>query len=205
MNESLEQFKNYIDSLSPIPDAEWDRVSTLCSIKNYAKNEIIFAQGEISDSVMFLCDGLARSYLIDTEGRDFTWSIHYNAPESNIKNLFIVDYASFVRSEPSELTFESLEDTTVVAIKATDANSLYSDSHYWANLGRIISEAAYYSTHHRTLSLLTKSAKERYMALMSESPSFLDIVPQYYVASYLGITPQSLSRIKKEIEITKCE
>ncbi|MES9881067.1 MAG: Crp/Fnr family transcriptional regulator [Sedimenticola sp.] len=205
MNEYLESFKSYISELSPISEVEWNRSVSLCNIKKYNEKEIIHSQGEVSDSIMFLCDGLARSYLIDTEGRDFTWSVHFNAPESNIKNLFVVDYASFIKSEPSKLGFEALQNTTVVKINKEDVYSLYSSSHYWSNIGRVISEMAYYFTHHRTLSLLTQSAKERYENLVSENISFIENVPQYYVASYLGITPQSLSRLKKEVRITKCE
>lgn len=204
MPKSIDSFKSHLSNIVPIPEKEWARILGYLSTKRYKSKELIHPQGKAFDKIMFLYKGLARSYLINHEGRDFTWSIHFNDAASNIKNIFITDYASFIKSEPSALFFEALEDTEVIVINKNDINSLYSVSHYWANMGRIISESAYYFTHHRTLSLLSKSAKERYISLAKENPSFLRIVPQYYVASYLGITPQSLSRIKKELQVIIC-
>lgn len=171
----------------------------------YSAQEFIHHAGEVFEHILFLNSGIARSYFINKEGREFTWSLHYNEAESRIQNYFIVDYASFICNESSHLYFEALTDIEVVVLKRTLINELYSQSHEWANIGRKISEAAYYHTHHRSLSLLTCTAKERYLQLLEDSPSVFSIVPQFYIASYLEITAQSLSRLKKELSITICE
>lgn len=205
MTASSNRFKSYLSTITHLPEDEWDKIVDYLVVKEYSDGEMIHCQGEVFDKISFLNCGLARSYLIDHEGKDFTWSLHFNDHESNIKNLFITDYASFINLEPSQLYFEALADTEVIEIKKDDIDSLYAVSHFWANIGRMISERAYHFTHHRTLSLLSKTAKQRYKALLEENSSLLKIVPQYYIASYLGITPQSLSRIKKEMNITICE
>lgn len=193
-------FKEYLNKFNPVSDKDWALFSDVCKIERYSKNQVIHDSGKVFKSVKFLCTGLVRSHLIDSEGKDFTWSIHYNNNNSQMKNLFVVDYASLLEQKPSDLIFESLEPTVLVSLKKTDLDRLHDQSIYWSNVARAISGMAYCATHHRTISLLTKSAKQRYNRLLLDDPSFINTVPQYYVASYLGITPQSLSRLKKEIE-----
>jgi CRP-like cAMP-binding protein len=108
-----------------------------------------------------------------------------------------VDYASFLHNEPSSLYFETLSDIETLVLKKIDLEHLYETSHYWANFGRLISEKVYYFTHHRSLSQLTLPAKERYHRFIKENPALLSKIPQHHIAAYLGITPQSLSRLKK--------
>lgn len=93
----------------------------------------------------------------------------------------------------------------VVCIAKEEVDRLYAQSATWATIGRLIAESAYHHTHHRALSLLTQTAAERYRQLVEEHPGLLEIAPQHYVASYLGVTPQSLSRIRRQTGVTKCE
>lgn len=201
MNHCLDNFKKYLSETIAVNENEWEKFANVCSIRQYKTSKIFYGQGEVFNDIMLICDGLARSYLIDNQGREFTWSFYCNDSIPDIKNLMIVDYESFIQSKPTELTFEVLREITVIVINKRDLESLYLKSHYWANVGRILSEIAYCITHQRALSLLTKSAKERYVSLINENPSFLQHVSQYYIASYLGITPQSLSRLKKEVKL----
>jgi len=103
--------------------------------------------------------------------------------------------------EPSRLTFEALTDVEVLSISYNDLQGLYKTSVFWQNAGRMLAEQAYYFNHHRVLSLLAEPAEDRYLRLQRESPYLFEKVPQYLIASYLGMTPQSLSRIRKNQQI----
>ena len=196
----LNSLKDYLNNFSPVKEEDWSLFTKTCRVEKYSEKQTIHNLGDVFDSVKFICDGLVRSFLIDSDGKDFTWSIHYNDTSSHMKNLFVVDYASYIESQPSDLSFETIEPTVLISIKKSELELLHNRSLYWANISSAISGMAYCATHHRTISLLTKTAKERYAQLLKDNPSFLKTVPQYYVASYLGIMPQSLSRLKKEIE-----
>lgn len=199
------ELKDYLSRTTSLQEKEWERVKSSLVVRTHKRGEVIHQQGNPLNKVLFINSGLARSHLIDSEGREFTWSIHFNDTESKIENLFITDFASFIRSSPSQIHFEAVEDTEVVEIKKEDLKLWYRESIYWANVGRILTENAYCFTRDRSFSLLSKTATERYKRLMDENPSFMNRVSQHHIASYLGVTPQSLSRIRKDLGITKCE
>ena len=146
---------------------------------------------------MLIKSGVARSYIIKEDGKDFTWHFHFsNEHTTNLKNIFIVDYASFTHQEPSKMNFEALEDCEVLIIEYDSLEKLYNAEMKWQYLGRMIAQDAYYLTHHRTISLLTLSAKERLDSLIEEYPNIFGLVPHYHIASFLGIAPQHLSRLR---------
>ena len=192
------KFKEFITKVIDIDKNEWSEINKILKKITYKKGDIINKEGDIFKNILFVNSGIVRSYLIDNNGRDFTWHIHYSGDKANMKNLFVVDYASFTNQEPSKLFFEVIESAELIAISYNSLESLYNSSEKWQKLGRIMADSAYHNTHHRTLSLLAETAEVRYERLLRENPTLLQKVPQYYIASYLGITPQSLSRIRKQ-------
>jgi len=197
------KLKDYIFHATKLPEHEWARTQGCIVEKHYKKGTTIHQSGKLFNTLLFINNGLARSYLTDDEGKEFTWSIHFNDATSKIENLFMTDFANLIHPQTNQLQFEALENTTVVEIKKDDLHSWYRESHAWANTGRIITEAAYCFTRNRSLSLLSKTATQRYIDLKQEKPSFVEKASQYHIASYLGITPQSLSRIKKELGVCR--
>ncbi len=191
-------FQKFIEQLINIDETEWNATGIKFNSVYYKKGDIINKEGEVFRNIYFINSGIVRSYFIDSKGRDFTWYIHYSGDKANLKNLFVVDYASFIKQEPSKLFFEVIEDTELFSIDFNSIQKLYNLSAKWQEFGRLMADEGYYHIHHRTMSLLTENAKTRYKRLLKENPNLLQIVPQYYIASYLGITPQSLSRIRKE-------
>lgn len=202
MSGNANQLRDYLSRITDLQENEWKRVESSLTVRAYKKGAVVHHQGDALNRVLFINSGLVRSYLIDCEGREFTWSIHFNDEDSKIENLFITDFASFIRSAPSQIHFEAIEDTEVIEIKKEDLKQWYSESHCWANVGRILTESAYCFTRDRSFSLLMKTATERYQLLMGENPRFLNRATQAHIASYLGVTPQSLSRIRKDMGIT---
>ena len=113
-------------------------------------------------------------------------------------NLFVVDYDSFIKQCESRLSIEALEDCELIYLCSEDLEFLYSKYKTSEHFGRLMSQEAYSLLHNRIIDMQLKSAKERFAEFMRNTPYLLEKVPQYYIASYLGITPQHLSRLKRE-------
>jgi len=199
----FKQLQSYLSSMSQLSEDDWQLLRDELTVINFDKNANFLSHADLCNEIMFLTNGVARSYVIDSNGRDYTCNFHFNDPASSIKNVFVTDYASIIRNEESKLYFESLTEVEVILIPVSKVKKLYESNAHWGRIGRIIAEEAYYITQQRTLSLLTMTATERYEQLINHMPSIVSLIPELYVASYLGITPQSLSRIKKSLRITK--
>ena len=108
------------------------------------------------------------------------------------------DYESFINQTPSKLAIDALEDCEVVVIDYEDLEFLYDNTKIGNKFGRLISQEAYTYLHNSIIIRQTKTAKERFEDFINETPYLLEKVPQYHIATFLGITPQHLSRLKKE-------
>jgi len=115
------------------------------------------------------------------------------------ENEFITDYESFISQDSATLWIESMEDGEVVFLDRTGLYSLYETSFYWNKFGRIISEQIFLNSKRRTEQMLFLTPKERYVLLLKNQPSFFQKYSLKHIASYLGITPQSLSRIRNQL------
>ncbi|MBD3796980.1 MAG: Crp/Fnr family transcriptional regulator [Campylobacterales bacterium] len=191
-------YKNFIKKHVSFNILEWKVLESKLSIKHLKKSETILHQGEICDQIYFINSGLVRAYVLDEDGKDFTWGVFFNDPNATVTNLFVVDYDSFLHQKPSSMHIEALEDTELVAVSYKDVQFLYSHSKKWERFGRLMTEAAYSYLHSQTIQRQIKSANARFALFMEETPFLLEKVPQYHIASFLGITPQHLSRLKKE-------
>ena len=192
------KYKNFIDRYISFNRIEWALFKSKLKIVHFKKGEIIHYAGDICTKMMFLNSGLARAYLLDENGKDFTWSIFFNDKNAEMINLFIVDYESFINQSPSKISIEILEDCEVVVANYADIQFLYNKLKKGERFGRLMSQEAYSYLHNYFITRQTYSAKERFDDFIDKTPYLLDKVPQYHIASLLGITPQHLSRLKKE-------
>ena len=194
----LKKYKIFISkhiSLNPI---EWTLAKSKLKIEHYKKGEVILHLGDVCKKLMFINSGLARGYMIDENGKDHTWVIYFNDPNAHMTNLFVVDYESFVNQKASQLTIDVLEDCEVVSVEYEDLMFLYNKTKKGDRFGRLMSQEAYSYLHNFMIQRQTHSAKERFEVFMKNTPYLLDKVPQYHIATLLGMTPQHLSRLKKD-------
>jgi CRP/FNR family transcriptional regulator, anaerobic regulatory protein len=192
------EFKEFIQKHIKFNMVEWKILESKLSVKHFKKSQTIFYQGDICSEICFINSGLVRAYVLDEDGKDFTWGIFFNDDNSIVTNLFVVDYESFLHQKPTEMYIEALEDTELITVSYKDVQFLYNNFKKWERFGRLMTEAAYSYLHKQTIQRQTKSANERFELFMQDTPFLLDKVPQYHIASFLGITPQHLSRLKKE-------
>ncbi len=199
VHSPFEQYKKFIYQYVPFSLTEWELLQKLSRVERFKKGEIIHLSGSVFEKIYFLNNGLIRAYIIDADTKNFTWNLFFNDKNSEMTNVYVVDYESFVNKSESKITFEVLEDCELISTTYDNLSLFYNESKASERFGRIMAELAYSSVHNSVINKLTKTAQERYEDLIKNSPYLLEKVPQYHIASFLGVTPQSLSRIKKSL------
>ena len=182
--------KEIIQSLFEFSDESYELLIEIATEKEVKKNQLIFYPEKPTNKILFLKKGLLRGYKI-IDGKDCTHHFYF-------ENWFATDYYSFLNDKPSQIYIESIEETTYYEFKKEDLLTLYNKSHQNERLARIIAEKAFLITVEKLADLQLLNLKEKYLRLIKRTPSLFQRVPQKYIASYLGVSEQSLSRIKKQ-------
>lgn len=190
MENSL-AFSNYIDSVYRLSEAAKTELEKVCSTLTFKKNELIQPIGHTCKTIYFLQKGIARIFYYK-DGVDIT---EYFAFEGGI----VARAESLFAGEPSQKAIEVLEDSEVLAIDVPKLYQLYDEFHEIERLFRLIFEKAHVETIHRIESLQFHSAEDRYLNLLTTQKNIIQRVPLKYIASYLGITQVSLSRIRAKV------
>lgn len=159
--------------------------------RKYRKGEIILKNGYIENFVSYVHKGIVGMFL-EKDGEDICYGFAF---EQN----YISAYDSFLQQIPSQMTLIALEDTVLASISYEKLQAIVNTSMEGQIFGRQIAENLFLKTQQRIISFLTKSAEERYVELESQRPEVFKKVKQKFIASYLGITPVSLSRIRNKI------
>ncbi|BDD03929.1 hypothetical protein AUTU_14120 [Aureibacter tunicatorum] len=115
------------------------------------------------------------------------------------ENEFITDYESFISKQSAGLRIQAIEEGEAILLDKNDLDKLYDESFYWNKFGRILSEQIFINSKRRNEQMLFRTPKQRYLDLIKHEPEFFQRYSLKHISSYLGITPQSLSRIRKQI------
>lgn len=156
------------------------------------KGDILIQTGDKVDSQYYILEGCLRAFHTDKQGKEYT--IHFG-----IKDWWMTDFTAFTSGESAILTLEALEDSIIYAINKDDKEYLHNQIPKINRFFRIKLERALAAFQKRILSGISKSAKERYLDFLSTYPDIEKRLKNYQIASFLGITTESLSRIRKEI------
>ncbi|WKN46338.1 Crp/Fnr family transcriptional regulator [Tunicatimonas pelagia] len=159
--------------------------------KSVEANSIFFSASEPFSKLLFLEKGLVRSYRV-IDGKDITFYF-FTAGE------FAVDYESFLKESESSLFFEALVDCDYLEFSKSTIEALYDSFPAFERVGRIMAEQAYLSATSRVKELQAESLQDRYLKLLARNPELFQQIPQYHIASYLGVKPQSLSRVRAKL------
>lgn len=190
-------FTDYLRSIAHLDAESISMIEERTREVFFPKGHIISAAGTVSRNAYFLIEGEARSFYTNFSGKTITWTFHFNRPVSNIKNLLIVDYKSFLNGQPASLTNETLSDIRAIQIRKSDLDYTLEHSLLCERAMRKVSDQSFIVAYDRAFTLLTMSATERYQKMLQEEPHLLEMFSNQYIASYLGITPQSMSRIRR--------
>lgn len=187
----MNEIRKFIDTVSPMNDSDWDFFSSKLQEVRLEKNTTILKIGEIENYLSFISKGVIRLY-IPKEESDLTFGFLFD-------NEFVTGYDSFLTQTPSEYQIETLTDTILWKISSKDLEEVYERTSSGNIIGRKMAENMFLIKSKRELSLLSKTAEERYLDLFSDRPKLLKQIPLKYIASYIGVTPQALSRIRRRI------
>lgn len=156
------------------------------------KGEHLLRQGETVLYTHFVYSGCLRTYFIDDAGKEHTLQFA-------IKDWWISDYTAFFTAEKSLLNIECIQDSTIYKLSRKNMEQLYLDIPKFETFFRKKLERRFMALQHRVLGNLAQTAKERYLSFIDTYPNIEQSVKNYHIASFLGITTESLSRIRKEI------
>jgi CRP-like cAMP-binding protein len=182
--------KEIITSYLTFSDESFRQLMDIATEKNIEKKQILFSPNKPANKILFLKKGLLRGYRI-IDGKDYTHHFYF-------ENWFATDFSSFLTEKPSSIFIESIEKTNYYEFQKKDLVNLYNKSHQIERLGRIIAEKAYLTTVEKMADLQLLDLHTKHKTLIQRNPALFQRVPQKYIASYLGVSEQSLSRIKKQ-------
>ncbi len=154
------------------------------------KKAHLFRQGEPSDVEAFVLSGTLRVYYLDTRGLEHVLNFAFD-------NWWVGDLSAFYQQSVAELNAQALEDTQLLVINFEAKEALFQQIPALERLFRIVIQKHLTALQSRFLSTVSESAEIRYQKLLQRSPKIEQLVPQYQIASYLGILPESLSRMKR--------
>lgn len=174
-----------------LTDKDWNFFSSKLNRQQFPKKHILLKKGQIENNLFFIESGILRLY-IPKEENDLTFSFAFN-------HSFVNSYESFLTRNPSAYQIETLAETILWFLTYDDLNEVYKYTEIGNMLGRKASEELFIKKSRREISLLNETAEQRYLNLFTEQPKLIKEIPQKYIASYIGVTPQALSRIKRRI------
>lgn len=189
MNDTLQ---DYIIKLTPIARSKADLIATYFDEESFDKNILLISEGTTSKKSYFIESGIVRCYLYNNEGDEITTRF-YSAPD------FLNDYLSFFKQKPSEENYQTLTAGRAWTLNRENAQYCFHNIPEFREWGRMLLTMNYVEIHQRMIALHKYSAMERYLNFLESKPNVIKEVPLKYIASYLGITKYSLSRIRKEL------
>ncbi|MFH6943427.1 Crp/Fnr family transcriptional regulator [Flavobacterium sp.] len=190
----MESFNFFLNSITPISNQEFENYSQYFKSHRLPKNSYFALQGKICQEVAFIKKGTLRTYYTNEKSEEITSCF---CTENNLTT----SYKSFVSQQPSDLSIQAIEDTELLVITYADLQNLYRQSNFWQNIGRVIAERQYMVMEQYASVLCNETAKEKYLRLLKEHPSILNKGSINDIATYLGVTRRTLSRIRKEITV----
>lgn len=187
----MEKLKVYLNNIVPLEEKEWQLFASKLKLKNLKKNDFLLNIGEVENNISFIATGAVRLF-IPREDRDITFGFVF-------ENEFVSAFDSFITRDVSSYTVQALTDISFWKMSYDDLESIYNELIMGDRIGRKIIENLLLIKSRRELALLTKTAEERYLDLFKDRPRLIKEIPLKYISSYIGVAPQSLSRIRAKI------
>ncbi|MBY0434680.1 MAG: Crp/Fnr family transcriptional regulator [Cyclobacteriaceae bacterium] len=188
----MDEFKKFLKSIVPISDKEFADTILYFTELNLEKRDYFLKQDIVCRHIAFIVKGTLRAYYINDKAEETTACF---CTENNLTT----SYKSFILQQPSTLFLQAIEDTQLLVIDYENLQNLYSKSTVWQTIGRAFAEREYIVMEQYASVLNNETAREKYLRLLKEQPNVLQKANVEDIASYLGVTRRTLSRIRKEI------
>ena len=184
----IEHFANYL----PLDPEEIEDVKNRFHQKNVRKRQLILQEGDVCKHYTFVVEGCFKMYKVDERGREHNLQFA-------VENNWIADIGSFHSEKPSELSIEALEQSVILQIKKPDLLYLYTNYPKFDRNFRVLIEDAFVDLQKRVLQNISSTAEERYLDFLENFPELFNRISNVQIASYIGVTPEFLSKVRKEI------
>ncbi|WP_089815654.1 Crp/Fnr family transcriptional regulator [Chitinophaga sp. YR627] len=173
-----------------LPDPEKETIKTFFTQRKFKRKQFLLQEGETCRQLSFISKGLIKSYNVDDNGEDhinlFGW-----------EGWWVSDFYSFLSATPGQLNIEAIEDTEVLQITLADYEAMLIKVPVMERYFRILYQNSIVTKERRLMSSITHTAEEKYRHLLQHHPELIQRIPQTLIASYLGLAPETISRIKR--------
>lgn len=183
---------DYFEKFLPLEEAEKSFVEEVFKERTIKRRQFILQEGDVCAYNSFVVQGCFRMYLVDDHGKEHNLQFA-------VENWWIGDIGSFHSEEPSKLYIEALENSIILQIKKEDQLRLFVDYPKFNRIFRVFTENALVGVQRRILQNIGSTAEERYLDFLKRHPYFFNRISNVQIASYLGVTPEFLSTIRKRI------
>lgn len=184
--------KEYIESLNILSPDELSKIDNCLISKIVSKGEVLLQENEVCKDLYYVQSGALRSYYTNEKADDITYCIAF-------ENELICSFSSFILQKPSQEIIHVLLDSFIQIIDYNSLQELYESSINWQKVGRIMMEKQYVIMEQHITKFQEHGGYDRYRYLLDNYPKQLNMIPQHYIASYLGISTRHLTRIRKSI------
>lgn len=188
MHRLIEHFESYL----PLSATEEQLVETKATLRKIKRRQMILQEGFVCKQYTFVVEGCFRMYGVDNKGTEH--NIQFAA-----ENDWIADIGSFHSGKPSQLFIEAIEPSVILQIGKEDLYFLYLSIPKLDRIFKVIIENKYVELQNRVLQNISSTAQERYLNFLEQYPTLSSRLPNTQIASYLGITPEFLSKIRKDL------
>jgi len=189
---NTEPIIEYFSKLLPLDSEEMDAVKTAFIERRIKRRQFILQEGDVSKLNTFVVEGCFRMYFVDEKGKEH--NIQFA-----VENWWIGDIGSFHSEEPSKLYIEAIENSIILQIKKQDQLDLFVNYPKFNQIFRVFTENALVTYQRRVLQNISSTAEERYLDFLKRYPYFFNRISNVQIASFLGVTPEFLSVIRKNI------
>lgn len=191
MNPDFEKLRTILSKVASFDESEWDYYRQHVEFVVFEKKDLLTRNGEVEHYVYFILSGIVRHF--------FVWDEREVCLDFGFEKNLVSSYVSFVSQKPSDISIQALTTVKAFRIHYHHVEAMYAMSKRHEHFGRLIAERLFAHRLQREMILLSMSAEEKYRHLLSERPDLIRKIPVKDIASYLGIHPESLSRIRSKI------
>lgn len=189
----MQQIKVYLDQIATISRSDWEFFTSKLQRRVIPKKSVFLKLNEIENHISFIESGVVRLFIPkENSEKEITFGFSF-------KNQFISAYDSFLTQQPSAYELQALTETSLLSISYDDLQAVYKTTEIGNLIGRLAAERLFLIKSKREQHLLNLTAEERYLKLFKERPELIKIIPLKYISSYIGVTAQALSRIRRRI------
>ncbi len=181
------ELRRHFEKITPLTDQEFDYIFSHFTTKKLKKHQFLIQEGDNVTNDYFVVKGLLKAYHVDKEGKEYIMQFA-------MEDWWVTDYQAYFSQTKATLNIDCIEEVEILCLSLHNRDKICADLHKIEHFFRRKSNMGYVALQRRILSMLNSNAKERYEQLLSKYPSLFQRVPRSLIASYLGVSRETLSR-----------